>query len=170
MHVLRTRIRIAITAIAAIALAAYGWHYYRWGDYSSRPLFFNEYRPNRDGIGPWHWHFEPGPIYDGTGRMLLLDFEDNMAAIVLFSRPTDRTIEGVAASPELCRFIIHDQTISLSKSPNSVIATKDNATFLTKTLAPGEAKRLYDQFMKKVDAGGGWDTVAKQEIDNLLQP
>ena len=78
----RKKIILTAIVIAVAIISTTAWYFYRWHNYSYRPLFFNTYSTNRDGLGPWRWRFEPIPLLDTEGRGVFFDFHHNMIAVV----------------------------------------------------------------------------------------
>jgi hypothetical protein len=132
----------AILVLVGALISPLLLRYYRWHNYSNKPLFFNAYGPP-DGFGPWCWDQDPSPLADGFGDLIFVDFSQNELAVV---RPTSENptwvVNGI--SPDHFHMATGQMDIILPKSPNSLILADPKGVHVIHRLRPDEAKSEFD--------------------------
>jgi hypothetical protein len=140
----------ATVTIAAgfLLIIGAGYYYTRWFHYHDRPLFFNTYHPDRDGV-VWYWDFLPPPLSDFQGNTVFADFPNNMIAVVRFPAGSDGgSYQTSSSSEDHLAIVLGNKTVVI----------------------PKRAQRIYDSISKSSDRTvQNWETTVHKQILGLLQ-
>jgi hypothetical protein len=163
-----TRAKITVACIMLALALGGGWYYRRWYHYFSRPLFYNTYRPDRDGL-IWSWDLSPGPLSDYHGRLVFSDFGNNMVAVVKFPTGDDGSEYSGGGEIDSFGIMLGKQFVEIHKMPDTLEEVAESGVRVVRKLGPGEAKRIYDGLDKDSDRTvNNWQHTVHESILQLL--
>ena len=135
-------LKVSSIVLLVMLFGAAGWYRYRWYNYYHKPLFYNEYSPNRDGVGPWRWNLYPGLNFDDSGKAILMDRDANMVALVDLGRK-GYGVEFGRGNENIFRIYIDNKMIEIPRRSNSYVTVDASGCKWRRGLSPGEAERIY---------------------------
>jgi hypothetical protein len=161
---LRSRMGLVtpLTVIAGvfIALAIVTW-YYRWANFSHKPLFYNTYGPSSEGLGTWHWSLEPWWLADGKSYLIFVDFSLNELAVVNLPEQSHSAFLVVDSSPNRLVIRVGLTDFILPKSPDTLLLINKLGSHTLHPLKASAARIEYTNIEKDANAGIGESRVTR---------
>jgi hypothetical protein len=136
-------LKVALVFSVVSLLVATGWYRYRWYNYGRKPLFYNTYSTNRDGIGPWGWKPYPGPRFDNFGKAIWVDNDANMAVLIDLGSKSSNVVVWDHQCEQSIQLYINSIGVTVLKTPNSYMTIDASGCKRQRGLQPGEAIRIY---------------------------
>ncbi|MGA2442279.1 MAG: hypothetical protein ABSH08_15105 [Tepidisphaeraceae bacterium] len=161
------RLKISAICIMIAVLAGMAYYFVRWHNYKNRPLFYNTYKRDGDGI-IWKWDLWPPPLSDYQGNLVFADFPNNICAIVHYTDGNDGGTYTIYSDVNSCGILLGNKIKSVTNIPDSLFSIDESSIKTIRRLTPGEAETLYQKLSRDADRTRvDWKKTVHETILNL---